>query len=132
MNTPMKTSVFVMDQAGAAITAALMLLLAVAWAPGAQAAEVCCNIVSIDKARGVVNARELATGRAFVFTVKDRALLDQLRPGMNFGTRGSPGSGRFSLTLPATLNLRPKRIEDCCNIVGQPLSPKTPRGYRRK
>ena len=74
-----------------------------------------------------MNARELAAGRAFTFTVKDRALLAELRPGMNFGTRGAPGSGRFSLVLPRTPNVRPKRVDECCNMVGQALSPKTPR-----
>ena len=127
MNTPMKTSwwgrFFVIDHAGAAITAALLLLLAPAWAPGAQAGEECCpfKIVSIDTARGVVNAREPATGRAFAFTVKDRALLGQLPPGMNIGTRGFPGSSRFSLVLPATLNVRPKSVSNCCELVGQTL-----------
>ena len=125
MNTPMKTSwwgrFFVIDHAGAAITAALMLLLAAAWAPGAQAFEECCpfKIVSIDTARGVVKAREPATGRAFAFTVKDRALLEELRPGMNFDTRGFPGSSRFSLALPATANVRPKWGEECCHLVSQ-------------
>jgi hypothetical protein len=76
----------------------------------------CCNIVSVDSARGIVEARETATGRTFSFSVTSQSLLGALRPGMAFDARSAPGATTFSLMNIA--NVRPDWFDDCCNLVG--------------
>ena len=88
----------------------------------ALAGDNCCPIVSIDTARGVVTATETATGRTFSFTVRNTALLDQLKPGMTFDTRGAPGGNTFSLMNMA--DVRPEWGEECCTLVGESVGPR--------
>src|SRR6266436_8835509 len=78
----------------AAISTALLALCALVLAvsaPGAAAAESCCQITSIDTRAAVVTAQESATGRTFQFAVKDSLLLFTLKVGQpvsaNFDSR---------------------------------------------
>ena len=61
-------------------------------------AQACCSITSIDQKRGVVSAKENATGRAFQFQVGDGKLLGSLRLGQaayaNFKTNQVSLDGR--------------------------------------
>ena len=50
----------------------------------ANPGDACCNITSINPATGVVRAKNLSTGQAFQFTVKNSALLHSLNVGQRF------------------------------------------------
>lgn len=64
----------------------------------AQPPRACCSITAIDARANVISARESATGNAFEFTARNRALLSQIRVGQavhaNFATQRVSLDGR--------------------------------------
>lgn len=83
----------------------------------------CCGIYSIDRATGVVTARETATGHVFRFTVKDRTLLSQLRTGQQVWADYAsgmvsvePGEPCCSITPAAAAGAQPDPAEPCCGL----------------
>jgi hypothetical protein len=85
--------------------AAVLLFAVTLLAPEAvQAADPCCGITAIDTRTGIVTAQVKATGKAFQFQVKDRALLSQLRV----------GQGVFANLQTKQVSLDGKNV--CCSI----------------
>jgi hypothetical protein len=92
-------------KSAAALVALLAITAGAVFMPRPTLAlEECCTIVQVDRAKGLVMAKHLASGRVKTFSVKNQKLLSLLKPGMTYGPKQVSG-------------LSPQRAgTDCCNF----------------
>jgi hypothetical protein len=97
-------------------------LLAGAFLPKAPAGEACCGVLSVDVTRGVVNAFERESGNRFSFSVKDKALLKEIKPCQSFNAElaGATEGQAFAPDFGAASEARVNSSEPCCNITRAP------------
>jgi hypothetical protein len=109
-------------------------LLAAAFVPGASSGDPCCNVLSVDRAAGVVTAFDRASGNRFSFSVKDKALLSGIKPCQAFDTDlaglkdGQAFAADFGTAATAKPNLKPSAAgrarvnptEPCCTMTSAP------------
>ena len=83
--------------------------------------EPCCGVLSVDRARGLVTAYELATGNVFTFTMKPGALAS-VKPCQRFEADVSKvQSGQaFHANLGVAARVRVDPATPCCEMKGAP------------
>jgi hypothetical protein len=96
--------------------------LAATLLPEAPSGEACCGVLSVDASRGVVTAFERKSGNRFSFSVKDRALLSEIKPCQSFDAElaGAKEGQAFAADFGPASKARVNPAEPCCEITSAP------------
>jgi hypothetical protein len=106
----------------AVLGGSVSLLMAAALLPETPSGEACCGVLSVDATRGVVNAFERKSGNRFSFSVKDQALLSEIKPCQSFDAElaGVKDGQGFVADFGAAGKARVNPSEPCCNMTTAP------------
>lgn len=105
----------------AVLGGSVSLLLAATLVPETPTGDPCCAVISVDAGRGVVNAFERKSGNRFSFSVKDQALLSEIRPCQSFDAQlvGVKEGQGFAADFGAA-KARVNPGVPCCEITSAP------------